>query len=341
MRPQGGGNAVSAVVSYDSANSRVTINPNSNLSLGVTYVATITTGATASDGIALASNVTWTFTIIAAPTVTATSPAANATGVGINEDVTATFSRAMSPGSLTTSTAYVRRQSTSTNLSATVTYDAPNNRVTINPTAALLAGTGYTATITTAATSADGVALASTVSWSFTTIAAPTVTATTPAANASGVAVDLSPTATFSRAMNPATLTTASATVRVQGSGSALPAVVTYDGANNRVTINPNANLAAGTVYQAQISTAATSADGMPLASTFSWSFTTPTQLFADTLAPTTPASSATLVRATGVRITMTENAQARAIRFWKSPGETGSHIGRISERRTAPDRHR
>ena len=69
------GSAVSAAVSYDSANNRVTINPNSNLSLGTTYVATITTGATASDGIALASNYTWTFTTIAAPTVTATTPA--------------------------------------------------------------------------------------------------------------------------------------------------------------------------------------------------------------------------------------------------------------------------
>ncbi len=258
VRPQSGGNAVSAVVSYDSANNRVTINPNSNLALGTAYVATITTGATASDGIALASTFTWTFTTITAPTVTATTPAANATGVGLNDDITATFSRAMTPSTLNTSTATVRRQSGGGNLTATVTYDAPNNRVTINPSAALLAGTVYTASISTGATSADGVALASTVSWNFTTIPAPTVTATTPAANASGVAPDTSLTATFSRAMNPATLTTASATVRVQGSGSALPATVTYDAANNRVTIDPTANLLAGTVYQGQISTAAT-----------------------------------------------------------------------------------
>lgn len=330
VRPQSGGGAVSASVSYDAANNRVTINPSSNLALGTAYVATITTGVTASDGIALASNFTWTFTTITAPTVTATTPAANATGVGINDDVTATFSRAMNPSTLTTSTVILRRQGSSTNLTATVAYDSANNRVTLNPSAALLAGTGYTAFISTGATSADGVALTSTVSWNFTTIPAPTVTATTPAANTSGVAVDTSLTATFSRAMNPATLTTASATVRVQGSGSALAATVSYDAANNRVTIDPTANLLAGTVYQGQISTAATGADGIPLASTFSWSFTTPTQLFADTLTPATPASAATLVRETGVRITMTDNAQARAIRFWKSPGETGTHTGRI-----------
>ena len=331
VRPQSGGSAVSAVVSYDSANNRVTINPNSNLALGTAYVATITTGATASDGIALASNVTWTFTTITAPTVTATTPAANATGVGLNDDVTATFSRAMNPSTLTTSTVTVRRQGSGTNLTrdrhattrpTTGSPSTPRRRCSPGPCTRPPSRPGPPRR--------TAIALASTVSWNFTTIPAPTVTATTPAANASGVAPDTSLTATFSRAMNPATLTTASATVRVQGSGSALPATVTYDAANNRVTIDPTANLLAGTVYQGQISTAATGADGIPLAATFSWSFTTPTQLFADTLTPATQASAATLVRETGVRITMTDNAQARAIRFWKSPGETGTHTGRI-----------
>ncbi len=101
------------------------------------------------------------------------------------------------------------------------------------------------------------------------------MTATTPAANATGVALDVSPTATFSRAMTPGSLTTASANVRVQGSGTALAATVTYDAPTNTVTINPTANLLPGTVYTAQITTAATAADGLALASTASWNFST------------------------------------------------------------------
>ncbi len=209
-------------------------------------------------------------------------------------------------------------------------YDAANNRVTLDPTAAFLASTGYTVSITTAATSADGIALASTVSWNFTTIGAPTVTAVTPAANTAGVALDVSPTATFSRAMTPGSLTTTSANVRVQGSGTALAATVTYDAPTNTVTINPTADLLPGTVYTAQITTAATAADGLALASTVSWNFSTPAQLFADTLVPTTPATATTTIKETGVRLSVTAASQIRAIRFYKSPGETGTHTGRV-----------
>ena len=330
VRPQAGGAAVAAVVTYDAVNNRVTINPNANLNLNTAYVATISAAATSADGIALAAPVSWTFTIVAAPTVTATSPAANATGAAPNGIITATFSRAMNPATLTTTSATIRRQAGGANLAATVTYDAVNNRVSIDPTAVLLPSTGYTAQITTAATAADGVALGAAVSWNFTTAAAPTVTATSPAANTAGVAVDASVTATFSRAMDPTTLTTASATVRVQGAGTALPAAVTYDAATNRVTIKPTANLAAGTAFTAQIGTAATSADGAPLAAAVSWNFSTPAQLFADTLTPTSAANATTLVKETGVNVTVTAASQIRGIRFYKSPGETGTHTGRI-----------
>ncbi len=330
VRPQAGGSAVSAVVSYDAANNRVTINPNSNLNLGTAYTATISTGATAADGIPLGSAFTWNFTTIAAPTVTETAPASNATGVAANGVITATFSRAMNPATLTTTSVSVRRQGTSTALAAAVSYDAANNRVTLDPTATFLASTVYTVQITTTATSADGIALASTVSWSFTTIAAPTVTAVTPAANTAGVALDVSPTATFSRAMTPGSLTTTSANVRVKGAGSALTAAVTYDAPTNTVTIDPTANLLPGTAYTAQITTAATAADGLALASTLSWNFSTPAQLFADTLLPTTPATATTTIKETGVRLSVTAASQVRAIRFYKSPGETGTHTGRI-----------
>ena len=84
---------------------------------------------------------------------------------------------------------------------------------------------------------------------------APTVTATTPADAATAVPVGVSPTATFSRAMNPASITGASVTLRPQG-GSPVAATVTYNAATRRVTIDPAADLATDTNYTAQVSTA-------------------------------------------------------------------------------------
>ena len=62
-------------------------------------------------GNALATTRTWTFTTAAAgggdttaPTVTATSPAAGATGVAATANVTGTFSEAMNPSTITSTT---------------------------------------------------------------------------------------------------------------------------------------------------------------------------------------------------------------------------------------------
>ncbi len=62
--------------------------------------------------------------------------------------------------------------------------------------------------------------------------------------------------------MNPATLTAASVTLRPDG-GSPVDATLTYDPNTDRIVIDPAADLAPGQDYTAQISTAATSADGI------------------------------------------------------------------------------
>ena len=290
VRPAGG-NPVAATVTYDAANNRVTIDPTANLSPGVVYTGQISTGAISADGVAMTSAATWTFTTQPPPTVTATTPAAAETGVAVTVSPTATFSRAMNAATLTTTTATVRPQAGGNAVAAAVSYDAANNRVTINPTANLSLGTAYTATISTGATSADGLALASAFTWTFTTITAPTVTATTPASNATGVGPNDAITATFSRAMNPSSLTTTSVSVRRQIGGANLAATVSYDAANNRVTLDPTAAFLANTGYTVQITTGATSADGIALASTVSWNFTT---IAAPTVTATTPAANAT-----------------------------------------------
>ncbi len=80
--------------------------------------------------------------------------------------------------------------------------------------------------------------------------------------------------ATFSEAVRG--LTTSTVTLRV-GTSAAVSAVVAYDSATRRVTLNPSSMLAARTTYTARL-TGGTSAirilTGNPLTTT-SWSFTT------------------------------------------------------------------
>ncbi|WP_157269485.1 N,N-dimethylformamidase beta subunit family domain-containing protein, partial [Azohydromonas aeria] len=111
------------------------------------------------------------------PTVTGTSPAAGATGVAATAGVTATFSEAMDAASVGAGSFELRASGSPTAVSATVSYDAASRTATLTPAAALAGSTGYTATVRGGTTEprvkdAAGNALASSMSWSFTTAAA-------------------------------------------------------------------------------------------------------------------------------------------------------------------------
>ena len=104
---------------------------------------------------------------------------------------------------------------------------------------------------------------------------APTVTAKTPADASTGVALAAHPTATFSRAMDAATITASSYTLT--GPSGPVPATVAYDAATNVATLTPTSDLATSTTFTAKLDTTVKSSDGTPLASAVTWSFTTTT----------------------------------------------------------------
>jgi O-glycosyl hydrolase len=62
-----GGGSVSGLIVYSTATATVTFTPNAALNYETLYTATITTGATSSGGVALASNYSWSFTTAANP----------------------------------------------------------------------------------------------------------------------------------------------------------------------------------------------------------------------------------------------------------------------------------
>ncbi|MEO8144869.1 MAG: ice-binding family protein [Betaproteobacteria bacterium] len=126
------------------------------------------------------------------------------------------------------------------------------------------------------------------------TVGAPGAAATNPTVGSSGpvsgatnvatstnssanVRTGTSQTATFSEAMNPATVTAPGTfTLRETVSGTNVPGTVTMNAANTIATFTPTAAaLLVNTSYTATVSTAATNATGTAMPNTVAWSFTT------------------------------------------------------------------
>ena len=307
-----GATAVTGAVSY--ASRTATFTPTAVLAFSTTYTATLTTAVTDAEGNALAgnqgvfpaaSNYVWTFTTglapdITRPQVTLTAPVTTNPGptlnIAINTAITATFTEAMAPATIS-GTSFTVTGPALTAVAGAVTY--ATNTATFTPTAALAYSTTYTATITTAATDlADNqlagnqgtLPAASNYKWTFTTGLAPDttrprVTVTLPVTTTPGptlnVPINTAISATFTENMAPATLTAASFTL----TGPGLTVVnggVTY--ASQTAVFTPLAVLTAGTIYTATITTAATDLAGnqlagnqaaLPAASAYVWTFTT------------------------------------------------------------------
>jgi hypothetical protein len=212
------------------------------------------------------------------PTVTSVNPNGTLVCSPNTPVISATFSKAMNPATLTTSTFTLTAGGTS--VAGTVSYAAATNTATFTPAAALIASTTYTATITTGAVDTFGNHLAANFVWTFTTSGPcppPTVTAVTPP-NGSTVACPNATviTATFSKAMNPATINSPATTFTLTGPGGAsVSGTVNYVVATMVATFTPSAALAVSTAYTATITTGAQDTFGIPLAANFVWTFTT------------------------------------------------------------------
>jgi len=207
------------------------------------------------------------------PTVLSVAPT-GASDACTNTIVTATFSEAMNPSTINTST-FTLTDPNSSPVSGTVAYNSTNNTATFVPSSALATSSTYTATITTAAKDMFGNALATNDVWTFTTgisackaVGAPTVLSVIPA---NGACPDTAVTATFSEAMNASTINTNTFTV------SNATGTVSYDALDLTATFSPSPVLALNTTYTATITTGAADQVGIPLAANLVWTFTTGT----------------------------------------------------------------
>ena len=96
------------------------------------------------------------------------------------------------------------------------------------------------------------------------------MTSVTPSAGSTGMAVSVAPSATFSQAVTPSTV---SFTVK-DSAGNSVAGSVSFNAADTVATFTPNSSLAAGVTYTATVS-GAQNASGTPMSSPYSWSFTT------------------------------------------------------------------
>jgi len=220
------------------------------------------------------------------PTVSSTLPVNDAAGVSINADITATFSKAMDPATIVSPAAnFTLKEFVSGKpVAGIVTY--AGNTATFNPTADLTPATKYTATIATGAKDQAGNALAANYTWSFTTLpVVPSVTLTAPADVATQVCINRDVTATFSKAMDPATIVSPATnfTLKESVSGTSVAGAVTYVG--NTATFNPTINLTPGIGYTATVTTGVRDLAGNALAANKIWTFTAGTATCAQPVA--------------------------------------------------------
>ena len=263
-----GTSAIAGAVTY--SGSTAVFTPTIGFIPNTVYTATITTAVKNVAGLPLVSDYVWSFTTGIAPTVTLTDPINNAIGVILTKTVTANFSVAMDPLTLT-GTTFTLKQGTTPVVGA-VTYSGTT--ASFNPTVtALLPNTVYTATITTGAKNVAGIGLAIDHVWSFTTeaLVPPTVILTDPLDNAINVITGKTVTANFDMAMDRLSITGTTFTLK-QGT-TPVAGAVSYAGIT--ASFNPTVDLLPGLVYTATITTGAKSLAGASLAVNKVWTFTT------------------------------------------------------------------
>lgn len=262
-----GTTTVAGTISY--AGTTATFTPASPLAPNTVYTGRITTAAMDVSGNALQQDYVWSFSTSTIPAVTATDPVNLATAVLLNKVITATFSEAMIEAIIIAPLTFTLKQG-STTIAGNLAYNGLI--LTFTPSSNLLAGTTYTATITTAAKNLAGNSIANNYVWTFTTSTIPTIISTDPLNLATGVALNKLITATFSEVMTEATITAASTFTLKQGTTN-ISGSVSYNGLV--ATFTPSSNLLASTTYTATITTVAKNLVGNALANNYVWTFTT------------------------------------------------------------------
>ena len=163
----------------------------------------------------------------------------------------------------------------------------------------------------------------------------PTVTSTSPVNGAAGVTQSTTVTATFSEAMDPATINVNTFVLR-DAANTAAPSTVAYTAASHTATLTPNTSLLASATYTATISTGAKDLSGNALSANKTWSFTTaagpscPCSAWSNSATPANPAVNDPNAAELGVKFKVDLNGFITGVRFYKGATNTGTHVGNL-----------
>jgi len=270
-----GTTSIAGTVAY--TGTTATFTPSVALTGNTLYSGTITTGVKDIAGNALATAYNWSFKTVTVvdntpPTIISVVPVNASSTASTTTKISATFSETMNAATISSASFTLKQGSTA--VTGTVAYSGVT--ATFTPSAALLPGTLYSATITTSVTDVAGNALASNYAWSFTTastadVTPPTVSSVVPASGATAISVSSKVTATFSESMDATTITSSTFTLK-QGS-TAVAGTVTYAGTT--ATFTPSVALSGNSVYTASVTTGVKDLAGNAMAAAYTWSFTT------------------------------------------------------------------
>ena len=164
----------------------------------------------------------------------------------------------------------------------------------------------------------------------------PTVSSVSPANNATSVAVATAVTATFSEAMDAATVNTSNFELR-GATGTLMAAVVSYGGGHT-ATLTPNSPLQNGATYTATVkggSSGVKDMFGNALSADFTWSFNTiaaptcPCSIWNNATTPAVASKSDPNAVEVGLKFQSDINGYITGIRFYKG-ANTGTHTGHL-----------
>jgi len=202
------------------------------------------------------------------PLVLVTSPVNGAVGVALNSVLTATFSEAINPATLTSSTFSMG------GVPGNVSVSGDNRSGTFTSATPLAPSTNYIVTISTGVKDTAGVRLASNYSWSFTTGAAldstaPLVSSVTPLIGSRSNTAASNISATFNEMINCTTVSTAN----VQLLEGSVPVPIQTGCSRNTVVLLPVQGMPTNTILTTSIGPSVSDLAGNFLAKPYAWSF--------------------------------------------------------------------
>ena len=157
---------------------------------------------------------------------------------------------------------------------------------------------------------------------------APTVVGQIPAPNAAAVETGTTVSATFSE---PVVASTITFQLR-DAQGALIGGATAYDEASRTATFTPSGPMVPGVAYTATVSTAR-DLDGNAMSGPVTWSFTTASSaivnLFGNAVPAVAAANDSSAIEL-GMKFRATRDGELVGVRFYKGPGNTGTHIGRL-----------